>query len=76
MANALALACLETRVALVDHIGSTPPSDHTAETVPLFGGFQRIDDFHDLFLDLNRGFLPDWRRNILGREPTVNGSVR
>ena len=50
MAGISALAGLETRVALVDHIGTAAAADHPAETVAFFDRFERIDDFHCLFL--------------------------
>jgi hypothetical protein len=42
----LPLACLESRVFLVDHVDPTAPTHDPAVLFPQFGGFQRVNDFH------------------------------
>jgi hypothetical protein len=41
-----ALPCFETRVALVDHVGTALAADDAAKAITLFRGFERVDDFH------------------------------
>jgi hypothetical protein len=41
-----ALTCLKTRVAFVDHVGTSLAADDAAKAITLFRGFERIDDFH------------------------------
>jgi len=41
-----ALTCLETRIALIDHVGAALAADYAAKAITLFRGFERVDDFH------------------------------
>jgi hypothetical protein len=41
-----ALTCLKTRVALVDHVGTSLAANDAAKAITLFRRFERIDDFH------------------------------
>ena len=47
-----ALARLKARVFLVDHIGATFAANNAAVLVAHLHGFDRVDDFHDLNLDI------------------------
>lgn len=46
------LARLKARIFLVDHIGATFAANNAAVLVTYLHGFDRVDDFHDLNLDI------------------------
>jgi hypothetical protein len=44
-----ALACLETRLGLVDDIGPATAANHAVVAVAALEGLERIDDFHRIY---------------------------
>jgi hypothetical protein len=48
-ARGLALAGLETRLCLVDHISAATAANHAVVAVTPFERLERIDDFHRIY---------------------------
>ena len=81
---ALALACLEPTVGLVDHIDPSLAPDYATIAMAFFQGLQRIGDFHRSCLLLEPRRVPKQlryghevpenlrARNIVGPEAYVN----